>query len=174
MKYDSELWDTIMTMMDFSERRLEERGGGIMLAEVRKLHEQAMDTFSLHRDQLAWFLNYFCGEDCLNAPPGLDRLSDFEVEATLGDIKASSTAEGKRAVKEAQKRLDERERMRPVTEAQSKLDEAEQLRKEKELVAQRDKEARDRPKRELDEARKAEKAAEEEIKKAEAIVKGQG
>lgn len=170
MKYNSEIWDVIMKLFDYAERQLEAHDKGTMLSEVRGQHEQAMATFSLHRDQLAWFLNYFCGEDCLNAPPGLDRLNAAETEAVQGDIKASSTKEGKRAVKEAQKRLDKRERMRPVLDAQEKLKQAEDARKEKELAAQRDEEARARPKRELKEAQEAEKAAGDEVKKAEETV----
>ena len=170
MKYDHEMWDVIMKLFDYAEKRLEERGGGIMLAEVSKLHEQAMNGFSLHRDQIAWFLQYFSGEDCLNVPPGLDRLDDAEVEASKGDIQASSTENGKKAVKAAQKRLEERERMRPVIEAEEKLRAAEQIRKDKDIAAQRDKDERDRPGRELKEAQKAEQAAEDEVKKAAELV----
>ena len=171
MKYDHELWDTIMTLMDYAERKLEAHGNGVMLAEVRSLHEQAMNEFSLHKDQIMWFLSYLGEEHYILPAPGMDSLTEAEVEATQGDIKASSTKEGKRAVEEAQKRLGERVRLAPVLEAQEKLKQVENARKEKELAVQLDKEKRDRPKRELDEARKAEKAAGDEVKKAEASVK---
>lgn len=176
MKYDHEAYDLIMKLMEYAEKQLEAHDKGVMLFEVRGLHEQAMTTFSLHKDQVAEFLHYFIGEDCLNVLPGLDRLNEAEVEATIAasqgsSLKASSTQAGKKAVKEAQKRLDERKRMAPVAEAQEKKKQAEELRAEKERVAKQVQAERDRPKRELDEARKAEKAAEAAVKEAEEAVK---
>ena len=131
MKYDHEMWDQIMTLMSFAEKKLEEHGSGVMLAEVRKLHEQAMNEFTLHRDQITWFLSFMSSEDYILPAPGMDRLTPAETEAVEGDITAFSSKEGKRAVKEAQKRLDKRERMRPVLDAQEKLKQAEDARKEK-------------------------------------------
>lgn len=174
MRYDHEIWDVMMHLFEYAERELEKKQKGTMLSEVRKLHEDAINTFTLHPDAMSWFLRYFISEECLNAPPGLDRLSDAETEATQGDIKASSTKEGKRAVVQAQKRLEEQARMGPVLVAQAKLKEAEKVRQERESAIQEAKAERDRPSLELKEAAKAEKAAEAAVKEAEeAVKKGQ-
>ena len=168
MKYDHEMWNTIMAMMSYAERKLD----GVMLAEVRGLHESAMNSFTLSMNQIAWFLEYFSGENHLNPPHGLDRLNDAETEASQSDdLQASSTENGKKSVKEAQRRIDERKRLRPVTESQEKLEQTKDARQEKELAVQRDKTERERPAQELTAARKAEKAAEEAVKKAEEAVK---
>ena len=172
MRYDHPLWDVMMQLFEYSEKKLEEAGKGTMLADTRQLHQSVVKEFTLHRDQIARFLQYFSSEDCLNPLPGLDRLNDAETEAVQGgDIKAVSTAEGRRAVKEASKRLEEREKMRPVTEAQEKLKQAEELRSEKERIAKQVQEERARPGRELKEAQKVEQSAEAAVTAAEEAVK---
>ena len=171
MRYDHPLYDVMMQLFTFAEKQLEEHGKGIMLSEIRGLHETAVNEFALHRDRVAEALKYISFEDCVNPLPGLDRLNDAEIEATQGDIKATSTKEGQRAVKAAQERLDERARLQPVAVAKEELEQKEDARRDKESVVREAKAERDRPAVELREAKKAEEAAKAAVRKAEEDVK---
>lgn len=172
MKYDHVLWDHIMAIMQhvIEHPRMEQKGG-FLRGDLSKIYNQAVTELYLTKDQIRAFIEFAINEQFIIPDHWFPDMTEAEREVKNGDIKGVTTAEAKRAVEAAQKRLEERERMRPVTEAQAALDQAKSSLEATERAAILAEEEKKRPEKELSEAQAALKQAEKELKAAELSIK---
>ena len=160
MKYDHVLYDSMLKILQHAKERLKARGNGTMYAEVDRVYQSGINNFSLPQTQLAWALTFLCTEPELLPGIGLDTLNDDESAPALADdLKATSTEAGKKAVKEAHKRLVKAAKRKPITDAEAIVAKAETIEKEKRVAAEAARAEREKPDRELTEAKKEVKEA---------------
>lgn len=168
MRYDHELWDSVLKILQHGKERLLAKGNGTMCAEVDRVYQSAINTFSMPLNQLAWALHFICTEQGVLPPIGLDKLNDDEKRAVEDkDLQATSTENAFKSIRLAHKRLVKAEKMKPVTDAQKLVDEAEALRAEKKRLADEAERERNKPAREKDEADNALRDARKGLKQAE-------
>lgn len=171
MRYDHVLFNSMLKILQHGVEKLKERGNFVMAGEVERIYQFGVNDFSLHHNNLAWALKYICTEQGILPPYGPNELNaDEKAAARAEDLKATSTKDGRKAVKIAHARLVDAERMRPVTDAKKVVDEAEALKAEKKRLADEAQAERDRPGKELKAAEQAKKQAEAELRKAEEAI----